>query len=289
VIGILIMMFSISWTMTLIALVTVPLSMVVINLIVRVSQKYFSQQQEYLGHVNGHVEEMFGGHIVIKAFNAEAESINTFNKLNATLYSSAWISQFLSHLMMPTMRLISNFSYVAVSILGGYLAIQRIITVGDIQAFIQYVRSFNEPLMQIANISNVLQQTAAAAERVFEFVNEPEEIPDTPDPVQLDRVDGQVEFRNVRFGYNPDEVVIKDFSFKAEPGQKIAIVGPTGAGKTTLVKLLMRFYDVDQGPSWWMGITLKISPGRPAQDVRHGLTGYLALQRYHCRKHPLWL
>jgi ATP-binding cassette, subfamily B, multidrug efflux pump len=247
VIGILIMMFSISWTMTLIALITVPLSIVVINLIVRTSQKYFVQQQEYLGHVNGHVEEMFGGHIVIKAFNAEAESVNTFNRFNATLYSSAWISQFLSHLMMPTMRLISNLGYVAVSILGGYLAIQGRITVGDIQAFIQYVRSFNEPLMQIANISNILQQTAAAAERVFEFLNEAEEVTETDKPVQLNRVAGRVEFRNVRFGYEPEEVVIKDFSFKAEPGQKIAIVGPTGAGKTTLVKLLMRFYDVDGG------------------------------------------
>lgn len=246
-IGILIMMFSISWMMTLIALITVPLSMVVINLIVRTSQKYFVQQQEYLGHVNGHVEEMFGGHLVIKAFNAEAESVNTFNRLNATLYSSAWISQFLSHLMMPIMRLIGNLGYVAVSILGGYLAIQGTITVGDIQAFIQYVGQFNQPLMQIANISNVLQQTAAAAERVFEFINEPEEVPDTEDPVQLDHVEGQVEFRHVRFGYDPDEVIIKDFSFTAEPGQKIAIVGPTGAGKTTLVKLLMRFYDVDGG------------------------------------------
>ncbi len=247
VVGIMIMMFTISWTMTLIALVTVPLSLVAISLVVRTSQKYFKQQQEYLGHVNGHVEEMFGGHIVIKAFNAEEESINTFNKLNATLYSSAWISQFLSHLIMPTMRIISNLGYVAVSILGGYLAIQGRITVGDIQAFIQYVRQFNQPLMQIANISNVLQQTAAAAERVFEFINEEEEVEETTDPVHLEHVEGHVEFRNVRFGYNPDEVVIKDFSFKANPGQKIAIVGPTGAGKTTLVKLLMRFYDVDGG------------------------------------------
>ena len=165
---------------------------------------------------------MFGGHIVIKAFNAEAESVNTFNRLNTTLYSSAWTSQFLSHLMMPTMRLISNFSYVAVSILGGYLVIRKSISVGDIQAFIQYVRSFNEPLMQIANISNILQQTAAAAERVFEFLNEPEEVPETENPVQLDHIEGRVEFRNVRFGYNPDEIIIKDFSFIAEPGQKIA-------------------------------------------------------------------
>ena len=247
VIGIMIMMFSISWTMTLIALVTVPLSMVVIKQVVKVSQKYFKQQQDYLGHVNGHVEEMFGGHTVVKAFNAEAKSIETFNELNEILFSSAWISQFLSHLMMPVMRVISNISYVAVSILGGYLAIQGQITVGDIQAFIQYVRSFTEPLMQIANISNVLQQTAAAAERVFEFLNEDEEVPETDQPIHLTQVEGHVEFRNVRFGYNPDEVVIKDFSFRAEPGQKIAIVGPTGAGKTTLVKLLMRFYDVDGG------------------------------------------
>jgi ATP-binding cassette, subfamily B, multidrug efflux pump len=257
VVGILIMMFSISWTMTLIALVTVPLSLVAISRVVRTSQKYFMQQQEYLGHVNGHVEEMFGGHIVIKAFNAEENSINTFNQLNSTLYSSAWISQFLSHLIMPTMRVISNFGYVAVCILGGYLAIQGRITVGDIQAFIQYVRQFNQPLMQIANISNVLQQTAAAAERVFEFINEPEEVEDTTDPVHLERVEGHVEFRNVRFGYSPDEVVIKDFSFKAEPGQKIAIVGPTGAGKTTLVKLLMRFYDVDSGAILVDGVNIR--------------------------------
>jgi ATP-binding cassette subfamily B protein len=247
VIGVLIMMFSISWTMTIIALLTVPLTIVGISLIVRRSQKYFKQQQEYLGHVNGHVEEMFGGHIVVKAFNYEAESVKKFNKLNETLYSSAWLSQFLSHLIMPMMRIISNLGYVAVAILGGYLASQGTISVGDIQAFIQYVQSFNRPLMDIANISNVLQQTAAAAERVFEFLNEPEEIPDTQDPVKLADVQGRVEFRNVRFGYDPDEIVIKGFSFIAEPGQKIAIVGPTGAGKTTLVKLLMRFYDVDNG------------------------------------------
>lgn len=247
VIGILIMMLSISWTMTLIALVTIPLSLVAIRVVTRHSQKYFMQQQEYLGHVNGHVEEMFGGHVVIKAFNAEGESIKTFNRLNSTLYSSAWISQFLSHLIMPTLNFISNLGYVAVSILGGYLAIQGTISVGDIQAFIQYVRQFNQPLMQIANISNILQQTAAAAERVFEFINEPEEVEETADPIQLEHVEGQVEFRHVQFGYDPEEVVIKGFSFKAEPGQKIAIVGPTGAGKTTLVKLLMRFYDVDRG------------------------------------------
>jgi len=247
VIGVLIMMLTISWSMTLIALLTVPLTIIMINLIVKKSQKYFKQQQEYLGHVNGHIEEMFGGHIVVKAFNYEDESVKTFNHLNETLFSSGWLSQFLSHMMMPIMRLISNLGYVAVAILGGYLAIRQMITVGDIQAFIQYVRSFNRPLQQIANISNILQQTAAAAERVFEFLNEPEQIPDTTDPIELEQVKGEVEFRNVRFGYDPDEVIINNFSFTAKQGQKIAIVGPTGAGKTTLVKLLMRFYDVDGG------------------------------------------
>ena len=247
VIGILVMMLTISWQMTLVALLTIPVTMVVINLIVRTSQKYFKQQQNYLGHVNGHVEEMFGGHIVVKAFNAEEESLKTFNGLNETLYTSAWKSQFLSQVIMPIMRLISNLGYVAVSILGGYYAIQGTVTIGDIQAFIQYVRQFNHPLMQIANISNVLQQTAAAAERVFEFLNESEEIAETENPVALDHVEGSVEFRNVHFGYNPETTVIKGLSFSAQPGQKIAIVGPTGAGKTTLVKLLMRFYDVDDG------------------------------------------
>jgi ATP-binding cassette subfamily B protein len=247
VIGVLIMMLTISWQMTLIALLTIPITILGIRLIVGKSQKYFKQQQEYLGYVNGHVEEMFGGHVVVKAFNYEEESVKTFNHLNNTLFSSAWLSQFLSSLIMPLMRLISNLGYVAVAILGGYYAIRNIVTIGDIQAFIQYVRSFNQPLMQIANISNVLQQTAAAAERVFEFINEPEEVPDTENPIQLNQVMGSVEFQNVRFGYNPEEIIIKDFSFNAEPGQKIAIVGPTGAGKTTLVKLLMRFYDVDGG------------------------------------------
>ncbi len=247
VIGVLIMMLTISWSMTIIAMLTVPLTVIMINLVVKKSQKYFQQQQEYLGHVNGHIEEMFGGHIVVKAFNYEEESVKTFSNLNDTLYRSGWLSQFLSHLMMPIMRLISNLGYVAVAILGGYLAARQMITVGDIQAFIQYVRSFNQPLQQIANISNVLQQTAAAAERVFEFLDEEEEIPDTTKPVELDTVKGEVAFQNVRFGYEPDEVIIKDFSFTADPGKKIAIVGPTGAGKTTLVKLLMRFYDVDSG------------------------------------------
>ena len=247
VIGVLIMMLTISWQMTLVALLIVPLSMVVIALVIRQSQKYFKQQQDYLGHVNGHVEEMYGGHVVMKAFNGEAESVATFIGLNNILFSSAWKSQFLSGLMMPVMNFIGNLGYVAICILGGYLAINRAITVGDIQAFIQYVRSFTQPITQIANISNIFQQTAAAAERVFEFLNEAEEAPDPAEPaVPLD-FKGLVEFKNVHFGYNPDKIIINDFSFYANPGQKIAIVGPTGAGKTTMVKLLMRFYDVNSG------------------------------------------
>lgn len=247
VVGVLVMMLSISWQMTLVALVVIPLSMMTVMLIVKQSQKYFKQQQEYLGHVNGHVEEMYGGHIVMKAFNGEAESIAKFDHSNNTLYDSAWKSQFLSGLMMPIMMFIGNLGYVAVAILGGYLAIRNAITVGDIQAFIQYVRSFMQPITQLANISNVLQQTAAAAERVFEFLDEAEEVTETESPIKLDAVDGHVEFKDVHFGYDPAKPVINDFSAEAEPGHKIAIVGPTGAGKTTMVKLLMRFYDVDSG------------------------------------------
>jgi ATP-binding cassette subfamily B protein len=247
VVGVLIMMISISWKMTLIALLIIPMSMVIVILVVRQSQKYFKQQQDYLGHINGHVEEMFGGHLVMKAFNGEAESVERFEGFNDILYVSAWKSQFLSGLMMPIMNFVGNLGYVGIAILGGYLAIQNAITVGDIQAFIQYVRSFTQPITQIANISNVLQQTAAAAERVFEFLAEEEEIPDVEEPVQPEKMDGHVVFQNVQFAYEPDKVVINDFSADVQPGQKIAIVGPTGAGKTTMVKLLMRFYDVNQG------------------------------------------
>ena len=247
VVGVLVMMFSISWAMTLVALVVIPLSMVTVMLIVRQSQKFFKQQQDYLGHVNGHVEEMYGGHIVMKAFNGEAESIQKFDQSNNTLYDAAWKSQFLSGLMMPIMMFIGNLGYVAVAILGGYLAVRNVITVGDIQAFIQYVRSFMQPITALANISNVLQQTAAAAERVFEFLDEEEEVIETESPIKLEAVKGHVEFKTVHFGYDPAKPVINNFSAEAEPGHKIAIVGPTGAGKTTMVKLLMRFYDVDSG------------------------------------------
>ncbi len=247
VVGVLAMMFYINWTMTLVALTIIPLSMAVVGLIVKQSQKYFKQQQDYLGHVNGHVEEMYGGHIVMKAFNGEEESILKFDQSNNHLYDAAWKSQFLSGLMMPIMTFIGNLGYVAVAILGGYLAIQGTITVGDIQAFIQYVRSFTQPIMQLANISNVLQQTAAAAERVFEFLEESEEVEESAEPLKLENVAGHVEFKDVHFGYSPDKIIINDFSAEAEPGHKIAIVGPTGAGKTTMVKLLMRFYDVNSG------------------------------------------
>jgi ATP-binding cassette subfamily B multidrug efflux pump len=247
VVGVLVMMLTISWQMTLVALLIVPVAMGVIGLVVSQSQKYFMQQQDYLGHVNGHVEEMFGGHLVMKAFNGEAESVERFDGLNNILYGAAWKSQFLSGLMFPIMGFVGNLGYVGICILGGYLAAQNAITVGDIQAFIQYVRSFTQPLTQIANISNILQQTAAAAERVFEFLGEEEEVPDIEDPYLPEQIDGHVVFQNVRFGYSPDKEIIHNFSADVEPGQKIAIVGPTGAGKTTMVKLLMRFYDVDGG------------------------------------------
>lgn len=246
-IGILVMMFSISWLLTVVTLVILPLSALFISIVVKNSQKYFKQQQEYLGHVNGHVEEMYGSHIVMKAFNGEQRSVEEFDKSNNVLYKAAWKSQFLSGLMMPIMTFIGNLGYVVVCILGGYLAVRNTITIGDIQAFIQYVRSFTQPITQIANISNTLQQTAAAAERVFEFLNEAEESPDTSKPVKLSEVKGDVEFKHVHFGYSPEKIVINDFSASIKPGQKIAIVGPTGAGKTTMVKLLMRFYDINSG------------------------------------------
>ena len=247
IIGVLIMMFSISLSMTLIGLIMVPLVMIFVRLIVSKSQVYFRLQQEYLGHIDGHVEEMYGGHLILKAYNGEQGSVEHFETLNETLFTSAWRSQFLSNMIMPIARFFSNLGYVAVAILGGYLTIQNRLNIGDIQAFIQYLRSFQQPLIQVANITNVLQQTAAAAERVFEFLNEKEIEPDPVNAVTLEKIRGKVEFRNVWFGYNPGEYVIKNFSMVVEPGQKVAIVGPTGAGKTTLVKLLMRFYDIDRG------------------------------------------
>ena len=247
VLGVLVMMLTISWQMSIVALLIVPISMAVVMLIIKQSQKFFTQQQDYLGHVNGHVEETFGAHLIVKAFNGEEKSIARFDEYNDTLYGAAWKAQFFSSIMMPTMRLIGNLGYVAVVILGGWLAIRDLITVGDIQAFIQYVRSFTQPITQLANISNVLQGTVAAAERVFDFLSSEEEPAETDSPVHLEKALGRVEFRDVHFSYVPGKPVIKGFSASVEPGQKVAIVGPTGAGKTTMVKLLMRFYDVDKG------------------------------------------
>jgi ATP-binding cassette subfamily B multidrug efflux pump len=247
VVGVLVMMLSISWQMTLLTLLILPLSFGIIRLIVGQSQKYFQQQQEYLGHANGLVEEMFGSHAVVKAFNGEAKNIQKFDGINASLYGSAWKSQFLSGIMMPVMNFVGNLGYVGVTMLGGYLAAKKAITIGDIQAFIQYVRSFTQPISQIANISNVLQQTAAAAERVFEFLEQEEEVPDSELALKPIDVEGSVEFKNVHFGYLADKIIINNFSAKVAPGRRVAIVGPTGAGKTTLVKLLMRFYDVNDG------------------------------------------
>ena len=246
-IGVLIMMLSISPLMTLIALVILPISMGLIGLVTKKSQKFFRAQQEYLGHINGQVEEVYGGHLVIKAFNRERDTIEEFEKTNNILYDSAWKSQFFSGLMMPVMQFVGNLGYVAVAILGGYLTIKDVIEVGDIQSFIQYVRNFTQPLQQIAQVANMLQSTAAASERVFEFLEGPEEDQTVENPVSVENLQGNVEFEHVRFGYNEDKIIINDFSADVKEGQKIAIVGPTGAGKTTMIKLLMRFYDVNGG------------------------------------------
>ena len=247
IIGVLVMMLSISPLMTVIAILILPISMGLIGMIVKRSQRYFKEQQEYLGYVNGQVEEVYGGHNIVKAFNKEDDVIDEFDRDNDRLYRSAWKSQFLSGMMMPIMQFVGNLGYVAVVILGGYLAIKKTIEVGDIQSFIQYVRNFTQPIQQVAQVANMLQSTAAASERVFEFLGEPEEEAAPENPVVLKNPEGAVEFEHVHFGYNPEHTIIHDFSVKVEPGQKIAIVGPTGAGKTTMVKLLMRFYDVSGG------------------------------------------
>ncbi|MDR1018760.1 MAG: ABC transporter ATP-binding protein/permease, partial [Lachnospiraceae bacterium] len=247
IVGILIMMLSISPLMTLIALVTIPLSIIAVSIIVKHSQGQFKAQQEYLGHVNGQVEEVFAGHNIVKAFNKEKDVIGTFDETNGHLYESAWKSQFLSGMMMPIMQFIGNIGYVAVAILGGWLAIKKTIQVGDIQSFIQYVRQFTQPIQQVAQVANMLQSTAAAAERVFEFLEEDEEDDKVVDLVKTEDLRSTVKFDHVNFGYNKDKIIINDFSVDVKEGQKIAIVGPTGAGKTTMVKLLMRFYDINSG------------------------------------------
>ncbi|MBP3255126.1 MAG: ABC transporter ATP-binding protein [Clostridia bacterium] len=256
-VGILIMMFTISWQMTLISLLILPISAFIVKFIVGKSQKYFKKQQDYLGHVNGQVEEIYGGLTIVKAFNGEEKAIEEFTKANDTLYHSAWKSQFLSGLMFPVMGFISNIGYVAVAILGGYLAINGTITVGNIQSFIQYNKQFTRPINEIAQISAMLQAMMAAAERIFEFLDEKEEIETANDNIEIDKLSGNVKFDHVRFGYDEDKIVIKDFSADIKDGQKIAIVGPTGAGKTTMVKLLMRFYDVNDGAILVDGINIK--------------------------------
>ena len=246
-VGTLVMMISISGIMTLISLVILPVSAILISFIIKHSQKYFRQQQEYLGHINGQVEEVYGGHLVVQAYNKQESTIKKFEDTNQILFQSAWKSQFLSGLMQPIMQFVGNLGYVGVAISGGLLAIRGTIGVGEIQAFIQYVRNFTQPIQQIAQVANMLQSMSAASERVFEFLDEEEEELTVEHAVHLDHVDGYVDFSHVSFGYNPGQIIIRDFSAHVTPGQKIAIVGPTGAGKTTMVKLLMRFYDVTGG------------------------------------------
>ncbi len=246
-IGVLVMMLSISPLMTLITLVILPISLGLISLVVKKSQKYFKTQQEYLGRINGQVEEVFGGHLVVKVFNKEEEVVDEFKNTNAVLYDSAWKSQFLSGMMQPIMMFVGNLGYVAVAVSGGYLAIKKVITVGDIQAFIQYVKNFTQPIQQLAQVTNQVQSMAAAAERVFELLEEEEEEQKVSNPVKLDKIEGAVSFEHVHFGYDPEKIIINDFTCDVKPRQTVAIVGPTGAGKTTMVKLLMRFYDVNEG------------------------------------------
>lgn len=266
-VGVLIMMLTISPLMTLIALCIIPVSLTLIMLVVKQSQKYFKTQQEYLGHINGLVEESYGGHNVIKLYNKEEETLKSFEDTNAVLYKSAWKSQFLSGMMHPIMSMVTNLGYVAVVISGGFLCISGRITIGNIQAFTQYVRNFTQPITQIAQVVNQLQSMAAAAERVFEFLEEEEEQQIVEHPVSLEGLKGAVDFNHVRFGYKEDQVIIKDFSAHVKPGQKIAIVGPTGAGKTTMVKLLMRFYDVNEGEILIDGNNIKDYNRRELRDA----------------------
>jgi len=257
IVGILAMMLWISWAMTLTALVIIPLALIFISFIVKMSQKYYRKNQDYLGHINGHIEEMFTGHNIMKAYNGEERSIQKFDGFNNELYDAGWKSQFLSTAIFPAMNFLSNLGYIGVSILGGYLAVRKIIQVGDILAFIQYIRTFTQTITQTSNIANLLQSTAAAAERVFAFLDEEEEVPDPAGARKLEKVAGQVTFDKVHFGYDPEKIIINDFSADIRPGQKVAIVGPTGAGKTTLVKLLMRFYDVNSGGIYVDGVDIR--------------------------------
>lgn len=257
IIGIMIMMLSISWQMTIVALLTLPISMSFVLVVIKKSQTQFMNQQIELGKLNGHIEEMYAGHQVMQAFNGQARSIKKFKTINNKLYKSAWKSQFLSGVMWPIMDFVGNLGYVGIAVLGGWLAINGRLQVGDIQAFIQYMRQFNQPIEQTANIANILQSTAAAAERVFEFLDEPEEAKENKNLVKIKKVKGEIEFNNVTFGYNPDKIIINNLSAHIKPGQRVAIVGPTGAGKTTLVNLLMRFYEINSGTIKIDGIDIR--------------------------------
>jgi ATP-binding cassette, subfamily B, multidrug efflux pump len=257
IVGVFIMMIRISVPMTLLALAIIPVSGIIMGFTMKRSQKFFRQQQEYLGHVNGQVEEVYGGHTIVKVFNKEADATKEFDKYNGKLYESAWKSQFFSGLMFPIMNFIGNIGYVGVAILGGYLTVKGKIKIGQIQSFFQYIRLFTQPIGQLSQVANMFQSTAAAAERVFEFLDAEEEVPTTEHPITTEGLEGNVEFKHVHFGYNPEKTIINDFSAKVSQGQKIAIVGPTGAGKTTMVKLLMRFYDINSGEILIDGYNIK--------------------------------
>lgn len=267
VIGVIVMMLTISPLMTLISVLILPISIMLMMFVIKKSQRFFKQQQEYVGHINGQVEEVYGGHNVIKAFNKENDVRREFHETNETLYKSAWKSQFFSGLMQPIMMFVGNLGYVAVAISGAALAIRGTIQIGDIQAFIQYVKNLTQPVQQVAQVTNMMQQMAAAAERVFELLEEKEEEQIVENPVSTEGIKGEVTFEHVKFGYNPEQIIIKDFSAHVKPGQQVAIVGPTGAGKTTMVKLLMRFYDVNGGAILLDGHNIKDFNRRELRDV----------------------
>ena len=267
VIGVIVMMLTISPLMTLISVLILPISIMLMMFVIKKSQRFFKQQQEYVGHINGQVEEVYGGHNVIKAFNKENDVRREFHETNETLYKSAWKSQFFSGLMQPIMMFVGNLGYVAVAISGAALAIRGTTQIGDIQAFIQYVKNLTQPVQQVAQVTNMMQQMAAAAERVFELLEEKEEEQIVENPVSTEGIKGEVTFEHVKFGYNPDQIIIKDFSAHVKPGQQVAIVGPTGAGKTTMVKLLMRFYDVNGGAILLDGHNIKDFNRRELRDV----------------------
>ena len=267
VIGVFIMMLTISPLMTMIAIIILPISVALMGIIIKKSQRFFRQQQEYVGHINGQVEEVYGGHTVIKAFNKEETTLKEFHETNEVLYKSAWKAQFFSGLMQPVMMFVGNLGYVGVAISGAALAIRGTITIGDIQAFIQYVKNFTQPIQQVAQVTNMMQQMAAAAERVFELLEEEEEVQVVEHPASVENIKGEVDFRHVKFGYDPEKIIIHDFSVHVDPGKQVAIVGPTGAGKTTMVKLLMRFYDVNEGAILLDGHNVKEYNRRELRDA----------------------